>query len=104
MFVATNSRIGATPLIDSRITIMDGGDTETTVDYGSGGSGVGAGIAQLDIIAELPVTSVSASNTTGAVGVIGVGANNSANSVNGVGVTPPVSFDNTSFTITTRPI
>jgi hypothetical protein len=104
MFVATNSRIGAMPLIDSRITIMDGGDTETTVDYGSGGSGVGAGIAQLDIIAELPVTSVSASNTTGAVGVIGVGANNSANSVNGVGVTPPVSFDNTSFTITTRPI
>jgi hypothetical protein len=104
MFVATNSRIGATPLIDSRITIMDGGDTETTVDYGSGGSGVGAGIAQLDIIAELPVTSVSASNTTGAVGVIGVGANNSANSVNGVGVTPPVSFNNTSFTITTRPI
>jgi hypothetical protein len=101
MFVATNSRIGATPLIDSRITIMDGGDTETTVDYGSG---VGAGIAQLDIIAELPVTSVSASNTTGAVGVIGVGANNSANSANGVGVTPPVSFDNTSFTITTRPI
>jgi hypothetical protein len=102
MFVATNSRIGATPLIDSRIMIMDGGDTETTVEYSSsGGGGVGAGIAQLDIIAELPVTSVSASNTTGAVGVIGVGANNSAN---GVGVTPPVSFDNTSFTITTRPI
>jgi hypothetical protein len=105
MFVATNSRIGATPLIDSRIMIMDGGDTETTVEYSSGGGGgVGAGIAQLDIIAELPVTSVSASNTTGAVGVIGVGANNSANSANGVGVTPPVSFDNTSFTITTRPI
>jgi hypothetical protein len=102
MFVATNSRIGAMPLIDSRITIMDGGDTETTVDYGGGG--VGAGIAQLDIIAELPVTSVSASNTTGAVGVIGVGANNSTNSVNGVGVTPPVSFDNTAFTITTRPV
>ena len=79
--------------------------TETTVEYSSGGGGgVGAGIAQLDIIAELPVTSVSASNTTGAVGVIGVGANNSANSANGVGVTPPVSFDNTSFTITTRPI
>jgi len=105
MFVATNSRIGTMPLIDSRITIMDGGDTETTVEYSSGsGAGIGAGIAQLDIIAELPVTSVSASNTTGAVGVIGVGANNVANSANGVGVTPPVSFDNTAFTITTRPI
>jgi hypothetical protein len=102
MFVATNSRIGATPLIDSRITIMDGGDTETTVDYGN--AGIGAGIAQLDIIAELPVTSVSASNTTGTVGLIGVGANNVANSVNGVGVTPTASFDNTAFTITTRPV
>ena len=107
IFVATNSRIGAFPLIDSRITIMDGGDTETmTSDYslGSSGGGMGAGIAQLDIIAELPVTSVSASNTTGAVTTIGVGSNNVMNSVNGVGVTPVASFDNTAFTITTRPV
>ena len=114
-FIATNSRIGATPLIDSRITIMDGGDTETTVDYTNGTgtwgatgmvplSGTGSGIAQVDIIAELPVTSVSASNTTGTVGVIGVGANNVTNVTNGVGVTPTASFDNTAFTITTRPV
>ena len=76
---------------------MDGGDTETMVDYGGGG----AGIAQVDIIAELPVTSVSASNTTGSVTTIGVGANNTTN---GVGVTPTASFDNTAFTITTRPV
>ena len=105
-FIATNSRIGATPLIDSRITIMDGGDNEPmTVDAMSGGisGGMGGGIAQIDIIAELPVTSVSASNTTGTVGTIGVGANNVANTTNGVGVTPTASFDNTAFTITTRP-
>ena len=104
IFVATNSRVGATPLIDSRITIMDGGDTEPmTSDYSSSG-GMGAGIAQLDIIAELPVTSVSASNTTATVATIGVGSNNTVNSVNGVGVTPVASFDNTAFTITTRPV
>jgi len=107
IFVATNSRIGAFPLIDSRITIMDGGDTESlTSDYSLGISsgGMGTGIAQLDIISELPVTSVSASNTTGTVTTIGVGSNNVANSVNGVGVTPVASFDNTAFTITTRPV
>ena len=105
-FIAANSRIGATSLIDSRITIMDGGDTEPmTSDYiGSSSGGMGTGIAQLDIIAELPVTSVSASNTTGAVTTIGVGSNNVMNSVNGVGVTPVASFDNTAFTITTRPV
>jgi hypothetical protein len=106
-FVATNSRIGAFPLIDSRITIMDGGDTESMTNDGSLGSlggGMGAGIAQVDIIAELPVTSVSASNTTGTVTIIGVGSNNSANTTNGVGVTPVASFDNTAFTITTRPL
>ena len=104
IFVATNSRVGATPLIDSRITIMDGGDTEPmTSDYSSSG-GMGAGIAQLDLIAELPVTSVSASNTTATVATIGVGSNNTVNSVNGVGVTPVASFDNTAFTITTRPV
>ena len=90
---------------------MDGGDTELSVDYTNGAigmvpplSGMGAGIAQVDIIAELPVTSVSASNTTGTVTTIGVGSNNSANSTNGVGVTPTPSFDNTAFTITTRPV
>jgi hypothetical protein len=103
-FLATNSRIGAFPLIDSRITIMDGGDTESTTSDGSLGGGMGAGIAQVDIIAELPVTSVSASNTTGTVTIIGVGSNNSANPTNGVGVTPVASFDNTAFTITTRPL
>jgi hypothetical protein len=83
---------------------MDGGDTEPMmVDgiSGSGSGGIGTGIAQIDIIAELPVTSVSASNTTGVVTTIGVGSNNS---VNGVGVTPTASFDNTAFTITTRPV
>ena len=102
-FISTNSRISSTPLIDSQITIMDGGDTEPNLDYGSGSGsgGIGTGIAQIDIIAELPVTSVSASNTTGTVTTIGVGSNNS---VNGVGVTPTASFDNTAFTITTRPV
>jgi hypothetical protein len=104
-FIATNSRIGATPLIDSRIMIMDGGDTETmwnesTNSAGGGGGSSGTGIAQIDIIAELPVTSVSASNTTGTVSNIGVGSNNPTN---GVGVTPTASFDNVAFTITTRP-
>jgi hypothetical protein len=112
VFVASNSRIGATPLIDSCIAIMDGGDTETMWSdsitlgsgggsSGSGGGSSGTGIAQIDIIAELPVTSVSASNTTGTVSIIGVGANNP---INGVGVTPTASFDNVSFTITTHPI
>jgi hypothetical protein len=104
IFISTNSRISSTPLIDSQITIMDGGDTEPMmVDgiSGSGSGGIGTGIAQIDIIAELPVTSVSASNTTGVVTTIGVGSNNS---VNGVGVTPTASFDNTAFTITTRPV
>ena len=31
-FLATNSRIGSTPLIDSRIMIADGGDTESNMD------------------------------------------------------------------------
>ena len=99
-FIAANSRISSTPLIDSQITIMDGGDTEPILDYGSGIGGIGTGIAQIDIVAELPVTSVSASNTTGTVTTIGVGSN----TTNGVGVTPVASFDNTAFTITTRPV
>jgi hypothetical protein len=98
-FVATNSRIGATPLIDSRITIADGGDTEVVnMDYG----GSGTGIAQIDIIAELTPVSHAASSvsSSGAVGVIGAAGNGGANSVGNASIP---SFDTTSFLITTRP-
>jgi hypothetical protein len=97
-FIATNSRIGATPLIDSRITIADGGDTEATMDYG----GSGTGIAQIDIIAELTPVSHAASSvsSSGAVGVIGAAGNGGANSVGNASIP---SFDTTSFLITTRP-
>jgi hypothetical protein len=97
-FVATNSRIGSTPLIDSRIIISDGGDTESNMDYGGmngnvGGSGMG--IASIDIISELTPASNAASG--GSVGIVGTAGNGS------VGHTPIASFDTTSFTITTRP-
>jgi hypothetical protein len=94
-FIATNSRIGATPLIDSRITIADGGDTEATMDYG----GSGTGIAQIDIIAELTPVSHAASSVA-AVGIIGAAGNGGANSVGNASIP---SFDTTSFLITTRP-
>jgi hypothetical protein len=97
-FIATNSRIGATPLIDSRITIADGGDTEATMDYG----GSGTGIAQIDIIAELTPVSHAASSvsSSGAVGILGAAGNGGANSVGNASIP---SFDTTSFLITTRP-
>jgi hypothetical protein len=104
-FLASNSRIGATPLINSQIAIADGGDTEATVDYGgmicdTGGSGTG--VAQIDIIAELtPVSTAASSVVSGAVNILGSAGNGGAN---GVGNAPAASFDNTAFTITTRPI
>jgi hypothetical protein len=104
-FLASNSRIGATPLINSQIAIADGGDTEATVDYGgmvcdTGGSGTG--VAQIDIIAELtPVSNAASSVVSGAVNILGAAGNGGAN---GVGNAPAASFDNTAFTITTRPI
>jgi hypothetical protein len=105
-FIATNSRIGATPLIDSQITIADNGDTEITSDYGNIGSGnntsgIGSGIAQIDIIGENPVISSAASGTGGSsVTNLGVGTNNQ----NGMGNTTTSSFDSTAFTITIRPL
>ena len=104
-FLASNSRIGATPLINSQIAIADGGDTEATVDYGgmvcdTGGSGTG--VAQIDIIAELtPVSNAASSVVLGAVNILGAAGNGGAN---GVGNAQTASFDNTAFTITTRPI
>ena len=101
-FMATNSRIGSTPLIDSKITITDGGDTEPNMDYGGmtcGIGGSGTGVAAIDIIAELTPSSLAASST-GAVGVIGAAGNGGANNV---GHATIASFDTTAFTITTRP-
>ena len=102
-FIGTNSRIGATPLINSQITITDGGDTESNADYGgmSGGSGgSGTGVAQIDIIAELTPVSNAAASVNGTVGIIGAAGNGG---VNGIGHVTIPSFDNTAFTITTRP-
>jgi len=100
-FIGTNSRIGATPLINSQIVITDGGDTESAVDYGGmggGGGGSGTGVAQIDIIAELTPASNAAASVAGTVGIIGAAGNGV------VGHAPSASFDNTAFTITTRPI
>ena len=100
-FIGTNSRIGATPLINSQIVITDGGDTEGNSDYGGmggGGGGSGTGVAQIDIIAELTPVSNAAASVVGTVGVIGA----AGNGVIGHVTTP--SFDNTAFTITTRPM
>ena len=104
-FLASNPRIGATPLINSQIVIADGGDTESTADYGSmvcGNGGSGTGVAQIDIIAELtPVSNAASSVVSGAVNILGAAGNGGANSV---GNAPSASFDNTAFTITTRPM
>jgi hypothetical protein len=100
--IASNSRIGPTPLINSQIVISDGGDTEPTADYGGmtcGMGGSGTGIAQIDIIAELPPVSNAASG--GAVNNLGVAGNGGANSI---GNAPNASFDTTAFAITTRQI
>jgi len=104
-FVATNSRIGSTPLIDSEIVIGDGGDTESNTDYGgmSGGvGGSGTGVASIDIISELTPASIAASSVLngGTISVIGAAGNGGANSV---GHAPIASFDTTAFVITTRP-
>jgi len=105
-FLATNSRVGSTPLINSRITIADGGDTESNVDYGGmigGVGGSGTGVAQIDIISELTPSSNAASGISsgGSVGIIGAAGNGGANSV---GNAPIASFDSTAFTIMTRPV
>jgi hypothetical protein len=101
-FIGTNSRIGSTPLINSQIVITDGGDTESVADYGGGGgSGSGTGIAQIDIIAELTPVSNAAAGIVGTVGILGAAGNGGASGVGNAG-TP--SFDNTAFTITTRPM
>jgi hypothetical protein len=98
-FIGTNSRIGATPLINSQIVITDGGDTESVADYGGGGSGTG--VAQIDIIAELTPVSNAAGSVVGTVGILGAAGNGGAS---GVGHATTPSFDNTAFTITTRPM
>jgi hypothetical protein len=98
-FIGTNSRIGATPLINSQIVITDGGDTESVADYGGGGSGTG--VAQIDIIAELTPVSNAAASVAGTVGIIGAAGNGGTS---GVGNATTPSFDNTAFTITTRPM
>jgi hypothetical protein len=98
-FLASNPRIGATSIINSQIVIADGGDTEASADYGGmvceiGGSGTG--VAQIDIIAELtPVSTAASSVVSGAVNILGTGAAGN--------VPSSASFDNTAFTITTRP-
>ena len=96
-FIASNPRIGATPLINSQIVIADGGDTESAADYGGmvcGNGGSGTGVAQIDIIAELtPVSTAASSVVSGAVNILGAAGN-----------APSASFDNTAFTITTRPM
>jgi hypothetical protein len=100
--IASNSRIGPTPLINSQIVVSDGGDTEPNADYGGmscGMGGSGTGVAQIDIIAELPPVSNAASS--GAVNVLGAAGNGGANSI---GNAPNASFDTTAFAITTRPI
>jgi hypothetical protein len=92
--IASNPRIGPTPLINSQIVVSDGGDTEPNTDYGGmtcGMGGSGTGVAQIDIIAELPPVSNAASS--GAVNILGAAVN-----------APTASFDNASFAITTRPI
>lgn len=104
--IASNPRIGPTPLINSQIVIADGGDTESNTDYGNmtgGMGGSGTGIAQIDIIAELTPVSTAASSITasGAVNVLGTAGNGGVNSI---GNAMNASFDNTGFTITTRPI
>jgi hypothetical protein len=103
-FIGTNSRISATPLINSQIVITDGGDTEGNSDYGGmggGGGGSGTGVAQIDIIAELTPASNAAGSVVGTVGTLGAAGNGG---VNGVGHVTTPSFENTAFTITTRPI
>jgi hypothetical protein len=101
-FIATNARIGATPLINSQITIADGGDTEGSSSATDYAGGIGAGIAQIDIIAELtPVSHAAFSVSSGTVGIIGAAGNGGVNSV---GNAPNASFDTTAFTITTRPM
>jgi hypothetical protein len=101
-FVATNARIGATPLINSQITIADGGDTEGSGSATDYAGGIGTGIAQIDIIAELtPVSHAAFSVSSGTVGIIGAAGNGGVNSV---GNAPNASFDTTAFTITTRPM
>jgi hypothetical protein len=105
-FMASNSRIGSVPLIDSKIIITDGGDTESNMDYGGmvgGVGGSGTGVAQIDIIAELAPSSIAASSISsgGAVGIIGAAGNGGANNV---GHATTSSFDTTAFTITTRPV
>ena len=104
--LATNSRIGSTPLIDSRIMIADGGDTESNMDYGGmmgGVGGSGTGVGGIDIIAELTPVSTAASSISsgGSVGIIGAAGNGGANNV---GNASTGSFDTTAFTITTRPV
>ena len=103
--IASNSRIGPTPLINSKIVITDGGDTEVNADYGGmigGVGGAGTGVAQIDIISELtPVSTAASSVVLGAVNILGTGNNGGAN---GVGNASNASFDNTSFSITTRPL
>jgi hypothetical protein len=102
-FLATNSRIGSTPLIDSQIIITDGCDTESNTDYGGMGTGVGGigtGVGGIDIIAELTPVS-HAAHSIGAVGIIGAAGNGGANSVGNVAT---ASFDTTAFMITPRPL
>lgn len=95
--IGANSRIGATPLINSQIVINDFGDTEGNTEYG----GSGTGIAQIDIIAEVTPVSNVALNAVQTVGIIGAAGNSGTN---GVGHLPIPSFDTTAFTITTRPM
>ena len=105
IFIATNSRIGATPLINSQIVIMDGGDTELTGDFGNNANastnGMGVGIAQIDIIGETQIipSAASAISNANQVDLLGVGI-----TANGAGMTPIPSFDNTAFTITVKPL
>jgi len=102
-FLATNSRIGSTPLIDSQIIIADGCDTESNTDYGgmsTGVGGIGTGVGGIDIIAELTPVS-HAAHSIGAVGIIGAAGNGGANSVGNVAT---ASFDTTAFMITPRPL
>jgi hypothetical protein len=57
--------------------------------------GIGTGVAQIDIIAELtPVSTAASSVVSGAVNILGTAGN----------VPQSASFDNTAFTITTRPM
>ena len=67
---------------------------------GGGGGGSGTGVAQIDIIAELTPVSNAAGSVVGTVGILGAAGNSGAS---GVGHATTPSFDNTAFTITTRP-